>query len=230
MSRKNENVQKIELINPYELKPYEKNPRVHTDKNIDELCKMIELHGFTQPIIIDQHNRIIAGHGRTLAAIKLNKSRVPCVRVEVESDAEYIQMVISDNKASELSKWSNKQLKECMELLGDIQSIEVPGFTNDEIDKIFGHKHVDESATKDAEADFGSGVKVKSESDDRALVKRKIFMFTQKEYSHVTDKLKAIKKEHGLDTEAEAFIKALEPYKALPKVQRKAGPVKEIKE
>lgn len=227
MTKKNQNVEKIELISPFDLKPYEKNPRVHTDKNIDVLCELIETNGFTQPIIIDQHNRIIAGHGRTLAAIKLNKPRVPCVRIDVESDEQYIKMVISDNKAGELSKWSNKQLKDCMEMLGDIQSLEMPGFTDQEIDKIFGHKHEDVSAT--SEADFGSGVKVSSESDDRALVKRKIFMFTQKEYSHVTDKLKAIKKEHGLDTEAEAFIKALEPYKGLPKVQKKAGPVKEVK-
>lgn len=228
MTKQNQNVQKIELINPHELKAYEKNPRVHTDKNIDVICELIRLHGFTQPIEIDQHNRIIAGHGRTLAALKLNKMSVPCIRTEVEDDADYVRRVVSDNKVSELSKWSNKQLKDCMEMLGDIQDLEVPGFTNDEIDKIFGHKHVDVSSTN--EADFGDGVTVKSESDDRALVKRKVFMFTQKEYAYVTDKLKAVKKEHGLDTEAEAFIKALEPYKGLPKVQRKAGPVTNIEE
>lgn len=229
MSRKNENVSKIELISPYNLKPYEKNPRVHTDKNIDVICELIEMHGFTQPIEIDQHNRIIAGHGRTLAAIKLNKMNVPVIRTEVEDDQDYIRRVVSDNKVSELSKWSNKQLKECMELLGDIQSLEVPGFTDQEIDKIFGHKHNDVSeSSEESEGDFGGGVKVTSESDDRALVKRKTFMFTQKEYSYVTDKLKAIKKEHGLDTEAEAFIKALEPYKGLPKVQKRSGHVTDV--
>lgn len=228
MSKKNQNVQKIELLSPHDLIPYEKNPKIHTDVNVDVLCELISKHGFTQPIEIDQHSRIIAGHGRRLAAIKLTKMSVPCIRVEVEDDKDYIRRVMSDNKASELSKWSNKQLKECMEMLGDVQSLDVPGFTHDEIDKIFGHKHVDVSTTK--EADFGDGVKVSSESDDRALVKRKVFMFTQKEYAYVTDKLKAVKKEYDLDTEAEAFIKALEPIKGLTKVKRKAGPVTNVEE
>lgn len=227
MTRKHESVNKIERIQISELKPYDKNPRKH-DKSLPELIKSIEQFGFTQPIVIDQNNRIVAGHGRYQACLKLNRSAVPCVRVEL-TDHEYHKLMLADNKITELSKWDKNLLKECMEILGDIQSIEVPAFSNDEIDKIFGHKHVDVSSTKEVdEADFGGGVKVTSESDDRALVKRKTFMFTQKEYKYVTDKLKAIKKEHGLDTEAEAFIKALEPYKGLTKVKRSPGPVKEV--
>lgn len=227
-TREKERVGKIEMIPVHELVPYDKNPRKH-DKSLPQLIESIKKFGFTQPIIIDQNNRIVAGHGRHKAANQLRLMTVPCVRVEL-TDAEYIQLVLADNKITEMSKWDNKLLKDCMEILEgmQIELTSMPAFEAVEIDKIFGHHHQDVSASDDAEADFGDGVKVKSEGDDRALVFRKVFMLTKSEHDTITRKLKAIKKEHGLDTEAEAFIKSLEPYKALPKVTKKAGPVKNI--
>jgi hypothetical protein len=227
MSKAHEKVNKIESIYLQDLKPYEKNPRKH-GKGIDELVKSITEHGFTNPIMIDQNNRIIAGHGRYQAAKRLNLSTVPCVRLEV-SEQEYHKLLLSDNKIAELSKWDNGLLQETMLILGDLKDMEIPGFSLNDIDKIFGHNHEDVSASKDAQADFGeSGVVTESSQDDRALVKRKTFMFTQKEYKFVDEKLKAIKKEHGLDTEVEALIQALKPYKSLTKVITKKSDVKEV--
>ena len=69
---------------------------------------------------------------------------------------------------------------------------------------------------------------MESSSDDRALVKRKTFMFTNKEYKFVDEKLKAVKKEHGFDTEVEALIEVLKGVKSLTKVVTKKGPVKDV--
>lgn len=226
MSREHEKPNKIETIYLQDLKPYEKNPRKH-GKGIDALVMSITSHGFTNPIIIDQNNRIVAGHGRYQAAKRLKLSTVPCVRVEL-NEKEYHEVLLSDNKIAELSKWDNKLLQETMLIMGDLKDMQIPGFSLDEIDKIFGHDHNDVSATKDAEADFGEGQKVDSSSDDRALVKRKTFMFTQKEYKFVDDKLKAVKKEHDLDTEVEALIEVLKGVKSLARVVTKKGPVKAI--
>lgn len=226
MSKEHEKPNKIESVYLQDLKPYEKNPRKH-GRGIDELVKSITRHGFTNPLLIDQNNRIIAGHGRYQAAKRLNLSTVPCVRFDV-TDKEYHELLISDNKIAELSKWENKLLQETMLILGDLKDMEIPGFTLDEIDKVFGHKHEDVSATKDAEADFGEAGVVESSQDDRALVKRKTFMFTNKEYKFVDEKLKAIKKEHGFDTEVEALIEVLKGVKSLTKVITKKSAVKDV--
>lgn len=225
MSRKHENTTAIVMREPGKLKPYDKNPRKHSQPSIDILCETIEKKGFTRPIEIDQYDRIIAGHGGTLAAIQLQKPHVPCFITQVENDQDYIERVVSDNKVGELSSWDNKMLKECMELLGDIKSIDIPSFDAKEIDKIFGLHHETKSSTKSAS--FGDGNEV-TEGDNNALVKKKTFAFTEKEFKYVTNKLKAVKKEHGLDSEAEALIKALEHIKGLTKIERKPGPVTKV--
>lgn len=228
MSNAKESVNRIEHIYLQELKPYEKNPRKH-GKAIAALVESITRHGFTNPLIIDQNNRIIAGHGRFQAAKELNRSTVPCVRVEVD-EKQYHELLLSDNKISELSKWDNDLLKECMAIMGDLKDLSVPGFDIAEIDKLFGHKHEDVSSSPDAqnEPDFGDAGVPEPTVDDRALVKKKTFVFTQKEYRSVDSKLKAIKKEHGFETEVEALIFALKPYKGLTKVvNRKGGAIEE---
>ena len=224
MSKAHEKVQKVELIQVQDLVPYEKNPRKH-GKGIDELVKSITKNGFTNPIQIDQNNRIIAGHGRYQAAKRLNLNRVPCVRLEA-TDKEYHELLISDNKIAELSKWDNKLLQDTMLILGDLKDLEIPGFTVEDIDKVFGHKHNDISASTDA--DFGDAGKVPDASDDDALVKRKTFVLTDKEYRFIDSKLKAVKKEHNLNTEAEALIEVLKGVKSLTKVVTKKSPVKDI--
>ena len=224
MSKAHEKVQKIELVQLQELVPYEKNPRKH-GKGIDELVKSITENGFTNPIQIDQNNRIIAGHGRFQAAKRLNLNRVPCVRLDV-TDEEYHKLLISDNKIGELSKWDNKLLQETMLILGDLKDLEIPGFSLEDIDKVFGHKHNDISVSDDA--DFGDSGKVPDASDDDALIKRKTFVLTDKEYRFIDEKLKAVKKEHNLNTEAEALIEVLKGVKSLTKVVTKKAPVKNI--
>lgn len=229
MSKAHEKPNKIEHIQVQDLVPYEKNPRKHKD-GIDELVKSMTEHGFTNPIIIDQNNRIIAGHGRLLAAKRLNLNRVPCIRLEVD-DVEYHRLLISDNKIGELSKWDNKLLQETMLILGDLKNLQLPGFDLEDIDKVFGHKHVDTSASTEAQEsdpDFGDAGKVPDATDEDALVKRKAFIFTDKEYRFVDSKLKAVKKEHGLNTEAEALIEVLKGVKSLTKVVTKKAPVKDV--
>lgn len=224
MSKHHQKVDKIELVQVQELVPYEKNPRKH-GKAIDELVKSITKNGWTNPMQIDQNNRIIAGHGRYEAAKRLNLNRVPCVRVEC-TDKEYHELLISDNKIGELSKWDNKLLQETMLILGDLKDLEVPGFSAEDIDKVFGHKHNDVSASTDA--DFGDAGKVPDANDDDALIKRKTFVLTDKEYKFIDSKLKAVKKEFNLDTEAEALIQVLKGVKGLTKVETKKSAVKKI--
>ena len=232
MSEIKESATQIEMMNPYKLKPYDKNPRKH-DKNIDVIEALILKYGFKRPVAIDQYDRIIAGHGRVMAAKNLNMLAVPCIREEVADEKDYINRVLADNKVSELSSWDNKLLQDCAELLGDIREFDVPGFTDKEIDKLFGFNSESTSTTPDA-ADFGDAGEIEEGDDDniddQALRHTKKFIFTIKELKYVTSKLKAIKKEHDFKTEAEALIKALEPYKGLPKVTRRASEATAVEE
>jgi len=228
-SNKYQKVKNIEIIEVGELKEYEHNPRKHGAKSIDAICEAIKQHGFIQPILVDQNNRIVSGHGRKKAAIVLGLKTVPCVRKRFDTDEEYVSAVLSDNKVQEASSWDKDELKFLMDFLrGPELEFEIPaGFTAKEVDDLFGHKHEEVHSSSD-EADFGeSGVVNESDKDDRALVKRKIFELTQKEHDVITSKLKAIKKEHGLKNEVDALMHALKSFKGLPKVVTKKSNVKE---
>lgn len=222
---KNERLNDLEYINVYDLKPYDKNPRKN-EKAIAAVAESIEHFGFNQPILIDQNNRIAAGHTRWEAAKLLNMASVPCVR-RTMTEAEFIAYNIADNKTGELASWDKKMLGECMKVLDELDALDVPGFTDAEIDKLFGVDNITESSTAVA-ADFGEGQKVTEEKspEDESLTKVLKLTFASKEYRSVHSKLKAIQKEHNLDTMADAFIKALEGFKELPKTVKKKGPVK----
>lgn len=215
---------KIELMNPFHLYPYDKNPRKNISA-VGPVMESIEQNGFNNPILVNQDNVICAGHTRWMAAKNLGLKSVPVIKKEM-TEQEFINFNLADNKTGEIAKWDKDALRNCMEILNSFEDsdLHVPGFTDQEIDKIFGVHHEEVSASD--EADFGDGVKVESHEDPNTLVKRLTFMFTPKQHEIVSSKLKAIKKEHGLDNQADAIIKALEGFKASPKGIVKKSEVK----
>ena len=85
-----------------ELKPYGNNPKIHTEKQIEQIAKSIELtKGLRQPIVIDKNNVIVCGHGRYLAAKKLGYDTVPCELVNDLTDDEIRAYRLIDNRISE---------------------------------------------------------------------------------------------------------------------------------
>ena len=88
-------------VNIAELKPYEKNARTHSDKQIKQLVESIKEFGFTNPILIDEDNGVIAGHGRLAAAIKLGSKKLPAVKLCGLTAAQKRALVIADNKLAE---------------------------------------------------------------------------------------------------------------------------------
>jgi ParB-like chromosome segregation protein Spo0J len=78
----------IEEKNISDLNPYEKNAKTHPQKQVDLLAKNIEKFGFTTPVLIDDNDSVIAGHGRLLAMKQLGRETVPCVRISGLSDDE----------------------------------------------------------------------------------------------------------------------------------------------
>lgn len=87
--------------------PYDRNPKTHPDSQIEQLANSIREWGWTIPILIDEKNMVIAGHGRLFAAQKLEMEDVPCLVVSGWSDEQKKAYVIADNKLAEISEWDS---------------------------------------------------------------------------------------------------------------------------
>jgi len=117
-----------------DLIPYARNSRTHSDEQVTQIASSIREFGFTNPVIIDDKNNIIAGHGRVMAAKKLGIDEVPCVVVTGWTEAQKKAYVIADNKLALNAGWDEKMLSlefdELQELGFDLT---LTGFTGDEI-------------------------------------------------------------------------------------------------
>lgn len=107
------------------LIPYARNSRTHSELQIGQIASSIREFGFTQPILLDGDNGIIAGHGRYQAALKLSMSEVPTIDLSHLSDSQKRAYVIADNKLALNSGWDEQML----EL--EIQDLREAGFNID---------------------------------------------------------------------------------------------------
>lgn len=113
---------------------YAKNSRTHSPKQVEQIAKSITEFGFTNPIIVDDKNMVIAGHGRILAAEKLGIEDLPCVIVTGWSEAQKKAYVIADNKLALNAGWDEEMLsQELKELNADGYDIDLTGFSSSEV-------------------------------------------------------------------------------------------------
>lgn len=126
---------KIEQVNVEKLIPYAKNSRKHSDSQIGQIAASIKEFGFINPILIGDDNTLIAGHGRLLAAQKLELKTVPCIRAKHLTPAQRKAYVIVDNRLSETSEWDKEMLKLEIEDLSLNMNFDLSplGFSPDEI-------------------------------------------------------------------------------------------------
>ena len=124
----------IEQTKTSDLLPYAKNSRTHSDAQVAQIAASIREFGFTNPILIDQENQIIAGHGRVLAAMKLKLDEVPCIRLSHLSESQKRAYVIADNKLALNAGWDDELLAlEIIDLKEEDFKIDLLGFTDEEL-------------------------------------------------------------------------------------------------
>lgn len=124
----------IEQISIEELLPYAKNSRTHSDEQTAQIAASIKEFGFTNPVLIDNENQIIAGHGRILAARKLKMKEVPCIRLGYLTETQKKAYVIADNKLALNSGWDEELLAlEIADLKDEDFDISLLGFSDDEL-------------------------------------------------------------------------------------------------
>lgn len=122
---------------PDSLKPYARNARVHSKKQIRQIAASIERFGFVNPVLIGVDDSIIAGHGRVEAAKLLDCKTVPTLQIGHLSAAERRAYILADNKLALNAGWDNALLAiELQGLLDDDFDIDLTGFSIAEIDFI----------------------------------------------------------------------------------------------
>src|SRR5512138_3319254 len=88
------------------LLPYSRNPRTHSEEQVAQIAASIREFGFTNPILIDSKQGIIAGHGRFAAAKELGLERVPCIDLSHLTEEQKRAYVIADNKLALNGGWN----------------------------------------------------------------------------------------------------------------------------
>lgn len=116
------------------LIPYVNNARTHSDEQILQVASSIKEFGFTNPILIDEEGGIIAGHGRLMAAKKLNLTEVPTITLTNLTEAQKKAYVIADNKLALNADWDINLLKIEFNRLEDMNfDLSLTGFDDFEL-------------------------------------------------------------------------------------------------
>jgi len=119
------------------LIPYTRNPRIHSDVQIAQIAASIAEFGFLNPILVDTNAGIIAGHGRLLAARKLQLEQVPVIVLDHLTEAQKRAFILADNRLTENAGWDEEALSlELRELSEADFDLDLTGFSPGEIDAL----------------------------------------------------------------------------------------------
>ena len=195
----------IESVPVSDLKEYEKNSRTHSDDQVAKIAASVEEFGFTNPILIDESNVVIAGHGRLQAAKRINMGEVPCIRLAHLSESQKRAYVIADNKIAESGGWDDEMLKmEIMELAQDDYDLKLTGFDEAGLDSILAISEEVMEAVQKKRDHKETG---HSQQD---TVRQVILIYTSDEYPRVMEAMREYAEEHGLSSNTEVVNHLLE--------------------
>jgi len=128
---------RIELWPMDRLRPYERNPRTHSEAQVDQIAASMVEFGWTNPVLVDEQGGVLAGHGRLLAASKLGLAEVPVIRFEHLSEAQKRAYLIADNQLALQAGWSEELLAEELAWLRDeCFDLDLIGFDATELERL----------------------------------------------------------------------------------------------
>jgi ParB/Sulfiredoxin domain len=141
---------RIELWQVDRLRPYERNPRTHSEAQVGQIAASMVEFGWTNPVLVDEQGGVLAGHGRLLAARKLGLDEVPVIRFEHLSEAQKRAYLIADNQLALQAGWSEELLAAELAWLRDESfDLDLIGFDATEIERLLAI--ADGEAESDAE-------------------------------------------------------------------------------
>src|SRR5580698_4771926 len=141
-------VKRIELWLIEKLVPFARNPRTHSEAQINQIAASIAEFGFNNPILVDTKAGIIAGHGRLLAARKLGLTEVPVIVLDHLSESQKRAYVIADNKLAENAGWDDELLRsELAALLEEDFDVSLLGFEDEDLARLLAAQDATEGLT-----------------------------------------------------------------------------------
>jgi predicted phage terminase large subunit-like protein len=120
-----------------ELSANPRNARSHSARQIRQIGRSIDSFGFVNPVLVDEHDVIIAGHGRLAASEKLGLDRIPVIRIAGLSETQKRGLMLADNRIAENAGWDSEMLARELSDLSAMEldfDLEVTGFDMAEID------------------------------------------------------------------------------------------------
>ncbi|WP_408363593.1 ParB/Srx family N-terminal domain-containing protein [Paraburkholderia sp. RL18-103-BIB-C] len=118
------------------LVPYARNARLHSDAQVAQIAASMREWGWTAPVLVSESGTIIAGHGRVMAARKLDIDTVPVMVARGWSDEKVRAYVIADNRLAENAAWDREMLGAELASLQSLFDLSLTGFSKGEIDAL----------------------------------------------------------------------------------------------
>ena len=140
--------QRIEHWRLEKLTPYARNPRTHSDAQVGQIAASIAEFGFNNPILVDTKAGIIAGHGRLLAARKLQLEKVPVIVLDHLTEAQKRAYIIADNQLALNAGWDDEILRAELAALQDEDfNVRLIGFEDEELTRLLAAQDATEGLT-----------------------------------------------------------------------------------
>jgi ParB-like chromosome segregation protein Spo0J len=133
------------MVKISDLIPYVNNARTHSPEQVAQIAASIQEFGFTNPILIDEKNSVIAGHGRLAAAAKLDLDEVPAIVIDGLTEAQKKALILADNKLALNAGWDDELLALELQSLGELDyDLSLIGFSDEELDEYLDNMLDDE--------------------------------------------------------------------------------------
>ncbi len=183
----------IEIVGIDEIKESNYNSRIHSEAQVEKIANSIEEFGFVNPIIIDEENEIIAGHGRYTAAKYLKLKEIPTIKLTHLTEDKKRAFIIADNKIALSGEWDYDMLKEEFDtILKSEMNIDLLGFNRNFIDSMFKEKNPDALVVHKLKT-----LKINFDADD---------------YDTTTDSMNSIMDKEGCVDYEETLVRLLDFY------------------
>jgi hypothetical protein len=143
-----------------DLVPYANNSRLHDETQLGQLVASINEFGFTNPVLLDGANGIIAGHGRVMAANVLGLETVPTIELQHLTDEQKAAYVIADNKLAQNAKWDDEILRLELQSLSDADyDLSILGFDEASLSRL-----LDIAETADAFEEYNEAIEYENKN------------------------------------------------------------------
>lgn len=206
-----------------------RNARRHPTRNLDAIKASLAGLGQQKPIVIDKKGKIVAGNGTFRAARALGWDKLGVLEFDGTA-AQARQFAIADNRTAELAEWETSVLQEEMHALGT--DWEPTGFTTDELRDMTGQLPSSSAPASDsaghnapsgaadlehANDDIGKTPDEKLKIFENNAIRQVVLIYPWEQHEGVVAALEAVRKDQGLDTNAQAVVWLLDLYKSAAK-------------